>query len=148
MYQFYGKINRGQVNRLLYRGCPLFGGSVIRGFTVARFALQVCFINSPLNTDVECTCHAILAACYQLAQSILKIGFTLAKEVGQGEAGGHSHDMLCTWWLSWLAVEKAPLPLQGLHFWHCRQFSVGRSVHWLESTDHCKLANEWAWQRS
>ena len=30
----YGKINRGQVSRPLYRGCPLFGGSVIRCFTV------------------------------------------------------------------------------------------------------------------
>ena len=30
----YGKINRGQVTRLLYRGCPVFGGSVIRGFTI------------------------------------------------------------------------------------------------------------------
>ena len=34
MCQFYGKINRGQVSRPLYGGCPLFGGSVIRGFTV------------------------------------------------------------------------------------------------------------------
>ena len=34
MYVFYGKINRGQVTCPLYRGCPLFGGSVIRGFTV------------------------------------------------------------------------------------------------------------------
>ena len=34
MYWFYGKINRGQATRPLYRGCPLFGGSVIRGFTV------------------------------------------------------------------------------------------------------------------
>ena len=32
--RFYGKINRGQVSRPLYRGCPLFGGSVIKGFTV------------------------------------------------------------------------------------------------------------------
>ena len=31
---FYGKINWGQVSRPLYRGCPLFGGSVIRGFAV------------------------------------------------------------------------------------------------------------------
>ena len=37
---------------------------------------------------------------------------------------------------------------KGLHFWHCRQISVGRSVHWSEGPDHCKLANEWAWQRS
>ena len=31
---FYGKINREQVSRPSYRGCPLFGGSIIRGFTV------------------------------------------------------------------------------------------------------------------
>ena len=37
MYYFYGKINRGQASRPLYRGCPLFGGSVIRGFTVLQF---------------------------------------------------------------------------------------------------------------
>ena len=29
-------VNRGQVCRPLYRGCPLFGGSVIRGFTVVQ----------------------------------------------------------------------------------------------------------------
>ena len=37
MYRFYSKINRGQVSRPLYRGCPLFGGSVIRGFTVVLY---------------------------------------------------------------------------------------------------------------
>ena len=30
----YGKMNRGQVSRPLWRSCPLLGGSVIRGFTV------------------------------------------------------------------------------------------------------------------
>ena len=29
-----------------------------------------------------------LAVCYQLAQSLLKIGFALAERVGQGEVGG------------------------------------------------------------
>ena len=29
-FEIYGKINRGQVSCPLYRGCPLFGGSVIR----------------------------------------------------------------------------------------------------------------------
>ena len=33
----YGKINRGQVSRPLYRGCPLFGGSVIRGFALCMY---------------------------------------------------------------------------------------------------------------
>ena len=37
---------------------------------------------NPLTTDDECTRHATLAARYQLAQSILKIGFALAKKAG------------------------------------------------------------------
>ena len=61
---------------------------------------------NPLTTDDECTRHATLTACYQFAQSVLKTGSALAERVGQGEVGGHSHDMLCTWRLSWLAVEK------------------------------------------
>ena len=56
---------------------------------------------NPLTTDDECTHHATLTACYQL-----KIGSALAERVGQGEVGGHSHDMPCTWRLSWLAIEK------------------------------------------
>ena len=40
---------------------------------------------NPFTTDDECTHHAILAACYQLAQSFL--GFALAKNGGIGEDG-------------------------------------------------------------
>ena len=36
------------------------------------------YINNPLSTDDKCTGHATLVACYQLAQSVLKIGFALA----------------------------------------------------------------------
>ena len=36
---------------------------------------------NPLITDDECTRHETLAAHYQLAQSVLKIGFALAKKV-------------------------------------------------------------------
>ena len=32
--------------------------------------------------------HRNSAACYQLAQSVLKIGSALAERVGQGEVGG------------------------------------------------------------
>ena len=35
-----------------------------------------------LTTDDECTRHATLATCNQLVQSVLKIGFALAKKVG------------------------------------------------------------------
>ena len=34
---------------------------------------------NPLTTDDKCTYHATLATCYQLVQSVLKIGFVLAK---------------------------------------------------------------------
>ena len=82
--------------------------------------------------------------------------------------GGVQRGVPCTWQLPWLAIEgpwsalawaflsfmtqtgidKASLPFKGLHFWHCSQFSVGRSIHWSEGPDHCKLANEWVWQMS
>ena len=37
---------------------------------------------NPLTTNDECTSHPILAACYQLVQSILEIGSVLAEGVG------------------------------------------------------------------
>ena len=45
---------------------------------------------NPLTTDDECTRHASLAACYQLAQSVLKIGFALAKRWDRGRWPGFS----------------------------------------------------------
>ena len=39
-------------------------------------------IFNPLTTDDEYTRHETLATCYQLAHSVLKIGFALAKKVG------------------------------------------------------------------
>ena len=41
-----------------------------------------CIDVNPLATDDKCTCHETLAACCQLVQSVLKIGFALAKKVG------------------------------------------------------------------
>ena len=35
-----------------------------------------------LTTDNKCNRHATLAVHYQLVQSVLKIGFALAKKVG------------------------------------------------------------------
>ena len=42
----------------------------------------LCNLVNPLTTDDECTHHANLAARYQLAQFILKIGFALVKKAG------------------------------------------------------------------
>ena len=40
---------------------------------------------NPLTTNDNYSCHRNLAACYQLVQSVLKIGSVLAERVGQGE---------------------------------------------------------------
>ena len=56
------------------------------------FFLFSCFYTffgvNPLTTDDKCTCHATLAASYQLAQSVLKIGFALASKKGGIGGGG------------------------------------------------------------
>ena len=49
-------------------------------------------------TDNECTRHATLAASYQLAQSVLKIGFAIAKRCDREEVDRHSHDMVAVLW--------------------------------------------------
>ena len=47
-----------------------------------------------------------LATCYQLVQSILKIGSALVEKVKQGEVGGHTPLGHNAWQLLQLAVEK------------------------------------------
>ena len=43
--------------------------------------------------------HRNSAACYQLAQSVLKIGSALAERVGQEEVGWSTALADSTWWL-------------------------------------------------
>ena len=62
---------------------------------------------NPLPTNDALWHRQILAACYQLAQSILKIGSALAKRVGQGEVGGFTALPDSAWWQLQLPVEKA-----------------------------------------
>ena len=64
------------------------------------------------------TRHQNSAACYQLAQSILKIGSALAERVGQGEVGGGTALAGSAWRLLQLAIEKAwsVLGVPLLHF--------------------------------
>ena len=59
-----------------------------------------------LTTDDAFWHHQTLAACYQLAQSVLKIGSALAERVGQGEVGGCTPLGDSVWRLLQLAVEK------------------------------------------
>ena len=41
-----------------------------------------------MSTNDDYSCNRNSAACYQLAQSVLKIGSAVAERVGQGEVGG------------------------------------------------------------
>ena len=61
-----------------------------------------------INPDDKCTHHVTLAFMLSVGASILKIGSTSTK----ARIGG-SYDMLCTWWLSWLAVESALISTVG-----------------------------------
>ena len=71
-------------------------------------------------TDEECTLHATLTAYYQLAQSVLKIGF-VQKKVGYGEVGRHGMHMVAVW----VAVGKCWLSLPGGYFSSLAQNGIG-----------------------
>ena len=59
-----------------------------------------------LTTDDTVWCRQILAASYQLAQSVLKIRSVLAERVGQGEVGGSTALPNSACWRLQLPVEK------------------------------------------
>ena len=69
---------------------------------------------NPLTTNDVYSRHRNSAACYQLAQSVLKIGSALAEMVGQGEVGGCHPEGDSAWRLLQLAVEK-PWSVPGGH---------------------------------
>ena len=70
--------------------------NIIKGLLYGLF----CSLLNPLTTDDAIWRHLTLAACYQLAQSVLKIGFALAKK---GEVGGFTAECRahgsCLGWL-------------------------------------------------
>ena len=110
---------------------------------MCKFVPSVCQWSqfNPLTTDDAIWRRQFLAACYQLAQSVLKIGSALAERMGQGEVGGCTALADSAWrplqlpvekpWsmpggpfvclLAQMGVENAPVILYGLHFWHFRQ---------------------------
>ena len=70
-------------------------------FWAEQLVIRCAYIN-PLTTDDAFWHHQILAACYQLAQSVLEIGSVLAERVGQGEVGGSTALPDSAWW--WLQL--------------------------------------------
>ena len=61
---------------------------------------------NPLPTDDTFWHRQILVACYQLVQSILKIGSALAERVGREEVDGSTTLPDSAWWQLQLPVEK------------------------------------------
>ena len=49
---------------------------------VVKATLLTSLVLNPLTTDDAIWRRLTLAACYQLAQSVLKLGFVLAKKAG------------------------------------------------------------------
>ena len=52
---------------------------------LSRVLSLFCSLINPLSTNDAFWCRQLLAACYKLAQSVLKIDSTLAERVGQRE---------------------------------------------------------------
>ena len=82
----------------------------------------IAVVVNPLPTSDAFWRRQILAACYQLAQSVLKIGSALAERVGQGEVGqgevsGSTALPDSAWWRLQLPVEK-PWSMTGGPFVH------------------------------
>ena len=60
---------------------------------------------NPLTTNDDYSRHQNSAACYHLAQSVLKMGSALAERMGQEEVGGCTGLADSAWWLLQLAIE-------------------------------------------
>ena len=70
------------VMHTIYCRKSLIQNSVIQIFTYPNNQINI------LTTNDDYSHHRNLAACYQLVQSVLKIGSALAEKVGQREVGG------------------------------------------------------------
>ena len=96
-------------------------------------AHKFCNSLNPLTTDDEYNHHQNLAACYQLTQSILKIGFVLEEMVGHGEVGGCTVLGDSAWRLLQLAIEMAWSALDRMThssvFFFCTNECRKRSFH-------------------
>ena len=91
---------------------------------VGRSALLFHAAVNLLTTNDDYSHHRNSAACYELAQSVLKKGSALAERVGQGEVGGCTALADSAWWLLQLAIEWAWSALDGLLFCFLAQTSV------------------------
>ena len=73
-------------------------------------------IMSVLNPTVHFWLHHTAHCAEKIISAHLRTGSALAERVGQGEVGGVTHRVLCTWWLLGLAVEGPWLGTGGPPF--------------------------------
>ena len=109
--------------------------------------LVAAFLN-PLNPIVHFWLHHTAHCAERIVSACLRAGSTSAKRVGQGEVGGVTGRVLCTWWLlglafkrpwsapggspptltAWTCLENTTLTLQRASFWQERLLRLGMGV--------------------
>ena len=82
---------------------------------------------NPLTTNDDYSHHRNSATCYQLVQSILKIGSALAERVEQGEVGECTVLADRAWQQLQLAIEKTSSELDGPFFCFLVQTGIENS---------------------
>ena len=98
----------------------------------------------------------------------MRAGSASAERVGQGEVGGVTSRVTCTWWLlglavkapwlgpggpilalaAWTGLENATLPFVGGSFLAVKVAWALSGCMTTESADYCMLVNEWVWSGS
>ena len=125
-------------------------------FTLAEIAI--------LNPIVHFWLHHTAHCAERIVSARLRTGSALAERVGQGEMGGVTCRVLCTWWLLGLAFKRPWLvpggPPHTLTAWTGLEnttltWFLARKAAWslsrcmaTDSADYCMLVNEWVWSKS
>ena len=63
-------------------------------------------VNNPLNPIVHFWLHHTVHCAEKIVSACMRAGSASAKRVGQGEVGGVTGRVLCTWWLLGLALKR------------------------------------------
>ena len=134
-------------------------------FTISPLIPVVHFwLHHTVHSDVTKWCNQTITNHVD-SLCMLACSSVSAERVGQGEVGGITHRVTCTWWLLGLAVKKSHGWDQvGWLHWQakktlllpCRGWFLVRKTTWAlsgcmttESADYCVLVNEWwTWLQS
>ena len=111
-----------------------FSCTILQGWNLTRCLIQ---IFNPLNPIVHFWLHHTAHCAEKIVSARLRAGSASAERVGQGEVGGVTGRVLCTWWLlglalkrpwlvpggpphaltAWTGLENTTLTLQRAGFW-------------------------------